>query len=242
MLQQLRNTIARMERPPDLGEVGVQPFGIPELDATLGGGLARGTLHEISALSEAHIVTASGFALGVARGNRTIVWIGEDMARRESGAPFGCGLDEFGIAPERLLTVSVSQRRDLLWAMEETMRCPAVGAVIGELRHQSIDVVALRRLSLAACERGVMALLLRSTPSAHASTAATRWVVGAAPSQPRYGPGAPRFNAQLMRNRRGPLGSWMLEWNDTDECFVLASAHPQPVAAAAFDRSARQVA
>jgi protein ImuA len=164
------------------------------------------------------------------------------MARIETGAPFGCGLEEFGVRPERLLTVSVKERRDLLWAMEETMRCSAVDTVIGELRAEGIDAVALRRLSLAACERGMMALLLRSKPSLHASTAATRWIVGAAPSQPRYGPGPPRFNAQLVRNRRGPLGSWMLEWNEKDECFSLASTHSQPVAPPPADRPAGQVA
>jgi protein ImuA len=281
-MQELRNTIARMERPPGLEDAGVQPFGIAALDAVLGGGLARGALHEISAVSEAHVATASGFALGICAGRtpsprlrgegrgegqlrqekrtphptslrsadlspqagrgKAIVWIAEDMARIETGAPFGCGLEEFGVRPERLLTVSVKERRDLLWAMEETMRCSAVDTVIGELRAEGIDAVALRRLSLAACERGMMALLLRSKPSLHASTAATRWIVGAAPSQPRYGPGPPRFNAQLVRNRRGPLGSWMLEWNEKDECFSLASTHSQPVAPPPADRPAGQVA
>jgi protein ImuA len=246
MLQELRQTIARLERPPGLEAAGVQPFGIREIDAVLGGGLMGGALHEISAASEAHVAAASGFALGLARdlarGTRGIVWIAEDMARIENGAPFGCGLDAFGIAPERLILVSVSQRRDLLWAMEEALHCPATGVVIGELREQSIDAVALRRLSLAAGERGAMLLLLRSAPSPHASTAATRWIVGAAPSLPCYGPGPARFDAQLVRNRRGPLGSWMLEWNDTHECFVLASTHPQPVAATAFNRPARKIA
>jgi hypothetical protein len=34
----------------------------------LGGGLARGALHEISAVNEAHVATASGFALGICAG------------------------------------------------------------------------------------------------------------------------------------------------------------------------------
>jgi hypothetical protein len=67
-MQELRNTIARMERPPGLEDAGVQPFGIAALDAVLGGGLARGALHEISAVNEAHVATASGFALGICAG------------------------------------------------------------------------------------------------------------------------------------------------------------------------------
>ena len=238
MIEHLRNTIARMERPPGFEDPGLRPFGLASLDAALGGGLARGALHEVSAVSEAHVTAAAGFISGIAQSQRAMVWIAEDMAIAESGALYGCGLDEFGLSPERLLQVNVGHRRDLLWSMEEALHCRAVGAVIGELRHQSIDAVALRRLSLAAAASGAFAFLLRSSPTQESSTAATRWIVRAAPSQPRYGPGAPRFAAQLVRNRRGPTGSWLLEWNEKDECFVLASTHPQPLAAPPVDRPA----
>jgi protein ImuA len=230
-----------MERPPGFEDPGLRPFGLAPLDTALGGGLARGALHEVAAVSEAHVTAAAGFISGIARNKRAknnIVWIAEDMAVAESGALYGCGLDEFGLPPERLLLVNAGHRRDLLWAMEEALHCRAVGAVVGELRHQSIDAVALRRLSLAAAASGAFAFLLRSSPTQESSTAATRWVVSAAPSQPRYGPGAPRFETRLMRNRRGPTGSWLLEWNEKDECFVLASTHPQPLAAPPVDRPA----
>jgi protein ImuA len=155
------------------------------------------------------------------------------MALAESGAPYGPGLDAFGLLPERLLTVATTRPHDLLWAMEEALRCRAIGAVIGELRHGEIDAVAVRRLSLAAAESGALALLLRAAPPNDASTAATRWIVGAAPNA--------RFAVELVRNRRGPLGSWILEWSDSDECFLLATP-AQPVAAPALDRPHRQVA
>ena len=155
------------------------------------------------------------------------------MALAESGAPYGPGLDAFGLLPERLLTVAATRPHDLLWAMEEALRCRAIGAVIGELRHGEIDAVAVRRLSLAAAESGALALLLRAAPPNDASTAATRWIVGAAPNA--------RFAVELVRNRRGPLGSWILEWSDSDERFLLATP-AQPVAAPALDRPHRQVA
>ena len=44
-------------------------FGIPSLEAALGGGLAIGALHEIAAASEAEIPAATGFALILAGRN-----------------------------------------------------------------------------------------------------------------------------------------------------------------------------
>lgn len=235
MIEQLRQRLQALQKPAALdGGPGCLPLGIAAVDEALGGGLARGALHEIAATSEAHLAAATGFALGLAaRGQAHICWLAEDMALAESGAPYGPGLDAFGLHPERLLTVSAAHTRDLLWAMEEALRCRAVNAVIGELRHGEIDMVTLRRLSLAAAESGALGLLLRCAPSTDASTAATRWIAGAAPNA--------CFAVELVRNRRGALGAWILEWSDSDERFLLATP-AQPVAAPALDRPHRQVA
>jgi protein ImuA len=235
MIAELRQTLQRLERPAGLdGGPGSVALGIAAIDAALGGGLARGALHEISAAGEAHAGTAAGFALAACSraARKAAIWIVEDMALAESGAPYGPGLDSFGLAPERLLSVAAAQPRDLLWAMEEALRCRAAGAVIGELRHGAIDSVAVRRLSLAASASGALALLLRASPPHDASTAATRWIVSAAPDA--------SLTARLTRNRRGPLGAWTLQWSD-DDGFVLAT-HAQPVAAPAADRPHRKIA
>jgi protein ImuA len=256
-LNELRLTIARMQAPAvALDAPGEIPLGIPEIDHTLGGGLVCGALHEIAACGEAHIAAATGFALGVAALRRVkpaVVWVVEDMALIESGAPYGPGLDLHGLAPERMLTVAGVKVGDVLWAMEEALHCRAVGVVIGEVRSTSreIDLVATRRLSLAAATHGAIALLLRTSPGNGASAAATRWVVGAAsafPSPERrgseirrgsgvgsHGIGPPRFDLALTRNRRGPLSSWVLEWSVSDVSFVLAT-HPEPMARISVDR------
>jgi protein ImuA len=234
MIAQLRQSLRALQKPAGITDgPGALPLGIAAIDAALGGGLARGALHEIAAAGEPHVAATAGFALGLAPSGARLVWIAEDMALAESGAPYGPGLEAFGLRPERLLTVAAAQARDLMWAMEEALRCRAVDAVIGELRHGAIDPVAVRRLSLAAGTSGSLALLLRATPPRDASTAATRWIVGAAPHD--------CFAVRLMRNRRGPLGAWTLQWSDDDERFVLAT-HAQPVAAPAADRPHRKVA
>jgi protein ImuA len=127
---------------------------------------------------------ASGFRVrrdAPPRNDGFLLWVAEDMSTVESGAPYGAGLDDFGMAPERLVTVAVAQRRDLLWAMEEALHCRAIACVVGEMRHGPLDAVAARRLSLAAADTGALALLLRAAPEDDASTAATRWVVSAPP-------------------------------------------------------------
>ena len=273
MIEQLRQRLRALEKPAEIADgLGGLPLGVAAIDAALGGGLARGALHEIAAVSEAHLTTATGFVLGLAAHEQAhVAWIAEDMALAESGAPYGPGLDAFGLAPERLLTVSVARSHDLLWTMEEALHCRAVRIVIGEVRDSAVSTVALRRLSLAAAKSGVLALLLRASPTDETSTAATRWIVGAASSvipgrernertrNPEINAEVasgfrvrafsasrndeeirPRFAAQLVRNRCGPTGSWILEWSDSDERFILAPA--QSVAAPALDRPHRQIA
>src|SRR5438045_6123475 len=179
--------------------VAAVPFGIAAIDNALGGGLLRAALHEIAAARESATAAASGFALAVAARigrPRAVAWIAEDMGFIENGAPYGPGLDETGLAPERLMTIAAAKSRDVLWAMEEALRCRAVGAVIGEIRShdRAVDFTASPRLSLAAGQRGGLALLLRTEPGTDASAAASRWVIGPAPSLGTgSGPGPPRF-------------------------------------------------
>ena len=169
-------------------------LGHPVIDGALGGGLSTGALHEVAAAREAETAAASGFALALAArmtswqgataiGNscdararnderavsvtsgRHVLWIAEDLSLAENGAPYGPGLDGIGIAPERLITVAAARERDVLWAMEEALRCRAVGMVIGEMRPRDIDQVATRRLALAAAAGNALGLILRTAPT-----------------------------------------------------------------------------
>lgn len=251
LVAQLRQAIRSIEQRPETLEDGGgrRPFGIPEIDEALGGGLMTAALHEIAATSEPAIAAATGFALSLAanRENRQpILWVAEEMSLHESGAPYGPGLDAIGLPPEQIITVTAAHPRDLLWAMEEGLRCRALGAVIGEMRApNAIDDVAMRRLSLAAGAHETLALLLRPAV-AQSVVAETRWIIGPATSTSTdHGLGPPAFHAQLARNRHGPLGTWMLEWNCVEQRFHLASphdahtAHPLPVAATPPDRPDR---
>ena len=201
-----------------------------------GGGNAGADGPSSAAISHGtRCVDANGVCFG-----RSVVWIAEDLSRAENGALYGPGLDAAGIAPEQLITVAAARGRDVLWAMEEALRCRAVGVAIGEVRARDIDQVATRRLSLAAAAGNALGLFLRTAPNDDPSAAATRWIIGAAPSASPAGRGrgigSPRLTARLVRNRRGQLGTWIVEWNSVEQRFQLAT-DSEPLAQATFDRS-----
>jgi protein ImuA len=247
VVRALKHAIRSIETGDGRGQVAI-PLGIAPVDAVLGGGLARAAFHEIAAVREGAMAAATGFALALASHAaraRAVLWVAEDMGLMENGALYGPGLDDFRLFPERLVTVVAAKSRDLLWAMEEALRCRAVGAVVGEIRSsdRGVDLTASRRLSLAAGRRDVCAFLLRTAPGTEASAAATRWIVAAAPSVAGVaGPGPPRWSVHLTRNRRGPVGSWELEWHRVEQRFDLASSLPEPVADAPCDRPHRAAA
>jgi protein ImuA len=128
--------------------------------------------------------------------------------------------------------------------MEEALRCRAVAVVFGEIRGGGLDQVATRRLALAAAAGGTLGLLLRPAPNDAPCAAATRWIIGAAASsvptaaEQYHGIGPPRFAVRLLRNRRGHVGAWIVEWNSVEQRFELAT-NSEPVAQPAFDRSYR---
>jgi protein ImuA len=239
LLACLRRSVDTIEGATTSRPSRLIPLGVAPVDAALGGGLWQGALHEIAAATEAETAVATGFALAIAaRCRGPVLWVAEDMALAESGVPYGPGLDAFGLAPERLVTVVAAKSREVLWAAEEALGCRGVGAVLGEVRSPRLDLTATRRLSMAAGRGGGLALLLRHVRGEEPSAAATRWVVGAAPSVVAgpSGPGPPRLALALARSRRGHPGSWVVEWNGVEQRFDLTPAHRVPVAQAALDR------
>jgi protein ImuA len=147
------------------------------LDRGLGGGLKPGTLTEILGARPGDAAAAAGFLLALATrlarraAKAPIVWIFEDFAAREQGMPYGPGLALHGLDPGRLLLVSAPGAQQALWAMEEALKCRGPAVVIGELwSPKPYDLVASRRLLLAAQKHGTPALLFLAGAPGAAST------------------------------------------------------------------------
>ncbi|HSF44930.1 MAG TPA: hypothetical protein VLA58_02935, partial [Chitinophagaceae bacterium] len=138
----------------------------------------------------------------------TAVWIGQ------SPIIFPPALKSFGLEPDRMIFISIQKEKDLLWAMEEALKCGGVSAVIGEIRDLSFT--GSRRFQLAVEQSNVTGFVLRTAPRILNTTASvSRWKISSLPSKPvddLPGVGFPRWQVELQKVRNGKPGSWQLEW------------------------------
>ena len=253
-LARLRGSIGRIEaHGGDAQALNKTALGHADADAALQGGLALAAVHEVFA--EGHQSgAATGFIAGLAARltpRRPLVWVRQDFSELESGALSMSGFRELGLDPRLLVTVRAADAEAALRAAADALACDALGGVVLEVwgAARQLDLVASRKLTLAAQASGVTALLLRVAATPQPSTAETRWIVRAAHSPPSAPSmpavlgsawGAPVFDVELVRNRHGPVGRWIMEWK-CDECLFSEparepAAYPQPVAAAPAHR------
>ena len=233
--QELRHYLARYGLPPERQPV---PLGHAGADTMLQGGLRPGAVHEVFAQGW----SAGGFAvllaLRAARG-KTLFWVRPDYEALEYGPVSPNGLAELGGDPRQLVLVRTRNPAGALAAAADILACPHVGTVLLEIAGEPkcLDLVASRRLALAAGESGVTVTLLRSGASPQPSAALTRWQVRSAPSHPQDDDwGNPVFDAALTRHRLGGLGHFLMQWNPQHACFNTADIGA--VAAAPSDRPA----
>jgi protein ImuA len=254
-LASLRGSIERIEAPGEAYRPDRVALGHAEADATLQGGLALGAVHEVFAEAGRQSAAATGFVAGLAgraAARRPLLWVRQDFTEIESGALSMNGLAEFGLDPSLVVTVRAADVDTALRIAADAFACDALGCVVLEVwgEARQLDLVASRKLTLAAQASGVTGLVLRVAAEPLPSTAETRWILRAAHSPPASSMpaaplmpaaawsawGAPMFDAQLVRNRHGPVGRWIMEWK-CDEClFSQPAAYPQPVAAAPAHR------
>jgi protein ImuA len=197
----------------------LRSLGHAAADACLGGGLKCAALHEIFPAEVADAVAASGFAFALASctigKDKWLVWVQQDFAALEWGEIFATGLLALGFDPNRLMIVKVPDPASALRAGADALNCRGVGAVVIEFWRGAkiFDLVASRKFTLAAARHGVTAFALRHAALPAPSTAETRWHVRTAPFAAAADWGEARFDAELLRNRHGGLGRWIMDWN-----------------------------
>lgn len=178
------------------------------------GTFPTGAVHEFLTTSMEQGAATSGFMAGLLAplmGDKGVaIWV--SAARRL----FPPALHGFGIAPDRFIFLDLKKERDVLWAMEETLKCGALAAVVGEVGDMSFT--ASRRLQLAVEQSRVTGFVLRHAKRNVGTTACvSRWRITSLASEPDAGlPGLgfPQWKVELLRMRNGKPGAWNIRWDD----------------------------
>jgi protein ImuA len=160
----------------------------------------------------------AGLLAPIMGSNGTSLWISS------SRTLFPPALKTFGIQPDRFIFIDLQKEKEVLWAMEEALKCAAISAVVGELKE--ISFTASRRLQLAVEQSHVTGFILRSNSRKINTTACvSRWKITQLPSVPKYvnnfhdgnvddmpGIGFPKWRVELLRIRNGRSGVWDIKW------------------------------
>lgn len=171
------------------------------------GSFPLGAIHEFIAEDMA---ATCGFVAGILsvlmQNGSTCLWI--SPWRRL----FPPALHLFGISPDKIIFIDLQKERDLLWAVEEALKCNGLAAVVGEIKELSFT--ASRRLQLAVEQSKVTGFILL-TKANNTTACVTRWNITSLPSELNEdmpGVGFPRWSIQLLKVRNGKPGSWQVEW------------------------------
>ena len=222
-------------KPPRSG--GALDFGLGSMNAAFPNGeFPTGAIHEVLSTGPENAAASVGFVGGLIgtlmRNGGAALWIG---ARQKI---FPMALKLFGIEPDRIVFVELRSQKDMLWVMEEALKCEGLAAVVGEIPE--IGFTASRRLQLAVEQSRVTGFILRHQPRGHVTNVTgnlpgnvaanvpgnvhgnvtgnacvARWRITPLASQPEAGlPGVgfPRWNVELLKIRNGRPGAWPLEW------------------------------
>ncbi len=173
----------------------------------------QATLREIFA---DHVVdgAATAFALGqLDPQNKPLLWIQDRVTQKEAGRPCLAGLPK-GL---QIIHVRVNKAIDVLWAMEEGLRCTTLAGVMGEVWGDppQLDFTATKRLALRSETHNVPAWLMRRGAHPNLSAARERWRLASLPSlghphDPRA-PGQAQWQADLFRARWRTPGQWVVQ-------------------------------
>jgi len=222
----LRARIGAIEGVMSLSEAALFALGHARLDTRLGGGLARGRLHELFAAGPGDQPSVTGFALMLAMrlGDGPLLWLRQDSGVRGGGGLYAPGLIALGCDPARIIEVRTPDEVTLLRAAGDAVRCQQLAAVLVEPwgAARAFDLTASRRLSIAAEKTGVTVLMLRNDADPGPSAAQTRWRIRAIPSRAleAEAPGVATIEIALIRHRGGIAAFHQrLEWDRDQYIF-----------------------
>ncbi|MEO5683634.1 MAG: Error-prone repair protein ImuA [Chitinophagaceae bacterium] len=214
ILQQLQKDLLVLQgfKTP-LGEVAVDLKLGPVTDSFPNKTFPVAAMHEFLSTEPEQASATSGFITGLLNGlmqqGKACVWI---STKRTLFPP---ALKFFGVEPDQIIFIDLQNEKDLLWTMEEALKCEGLAAVVGEINN--ISFTASRRLQLAVEQSRVTGFLLRHNARQLTTIACVaRWKINPLPTEltdSMPGVGFPRWHVELLKIRNGQPGHWQMEWS-----------------------------
>lgn len=247
IIAELQTEILRLEGFKPSGSPSVNLGLGPIKDAFPGGSFPLGAVHEFISGQREHAAAACGFIAGLLAplmgDSGTTLWISSWRTL------FPPALKTFGICPDRFIFIDLQKEKDVLWAMDEALKCGALCAVVGEMND--ISFTASRRLQLAVEQSHVTGFILRHNPGkVNATACVSRWKITPLPSVPVViegtndlpGIGYPRWRVSLLKIRNGRPGVWDLKWiggrfESAEDAAAHIPSHTSTYAEASVDRT-----
>lgn len=180
-------------------------------------GLVRHTLSEIFPQTVTDVAAVGYMLTRLPRTDAPILWVQDRLSCRETGRPYLAGMG----TKRPIIMVNLSRAVDVLWALEDGLRCRALAGVIGELwgDPSALDFTATKRLALRSEASNLPCWLIRHAATPNLSAARDRWRIGSVPSAPHpydtQAPGTPRWSLDLFRSRQTKPGQWTVAYDRT---------------------------
>lgn len=171
-----------------------------------------GAIHEFICSEQNDMAATTGFIAGLLsplmRTGGVCVWI---SANRKLFPP---ALKFFDISPEKIIFIDLHHEKDVIWAMEEALKCGALAGVIAETKE--LTFTASRRFQLSVEQSQVTGFVIRERPPKINPTACiARWKISSLSSESDDelpGVGFPQWRVELLKVRNGKPGSWQVRW------------------------------
>lgn len=175
-------------------------------------------IHEFICNAPEEISASYGFITGIVsslvKKTGIIAWV-------TANPVFPHALKPFGLSPEHVIFIQPPRQKDLLFVVEEVLKCDGLTAVIADIKE--ISFTESRRLQLSVEHSGVTGFLVRHKPGNAVTCSVTRWRISPIlhdrlPELP--GISFPSWNVELLKVRNGKPGAWKMQWSENTFSFI----------------------
>jgi protein ImuA len=184
----------------------------PFPDSLLNRSFPLGVIHEFVCEDRESYAATTGFTAGILaslmHNGRYVAWISTNSHL------YPPAFSAFGVPPERIIFIRLNRENDVLWAMEEALKCDGLAAVIADVKELSFT--ASRRLQLAVEDSKVTGFVIRrNIRNLNTTACVTRWRIthlSTVSEDGLPGIGFPYWSVQLLKIRNGKPHNWQLKF------------------------------